>query len=192
VVTEALLVVLAYGAGSVPFGVLLTRWLKGVDVRSQGSGNIGATNVTRMAGKKLGGTVLALDALKGFLPVLVAQHLLPDAPRVHVVVALAAVLGHIFPVWLGFRGGKGVATALGALLALEPWAAAAGAAVYLAIVLKFRVSSVGSLLGAVTAVVVAFLSPAPESYAWMTAGLLLLLVWTHRGNLARLWRRQER
>jgi glycerol-3-phosphate acyltransferase PlsY len=186
------LVASGYLAGSIPFGVLLTRRFLGVDVRSKGSGNIGATNVTRVGGAKLGAVVLLLDALKGFLPVLLAQRLLPLAYPLHVGVALAAVLGHVFPVWLGFRGGKGVATALGVLLALEPLAALAGAVVYAGVVWTTRVSSVGSLLGATVAVSVAFLTPAPKSYAWMTAVVLALLVFTHRSNLLRLWRRVER
>ncbi len=103
----AVLVLLGYLAGSIPFGVLVTRWARGVDVREQGSGNIGATNVARVAGKKLGVLVLVLDALKGTLPVVLALRLLPESPRAHVAVALAAFLGHCYPVWLKFQGRQG-------------------------------------------------------------------------------------
>ena len=190
--SPAVLVLLGYLAGSVPFGVLLTRWVRGVDVRQGGSGNIGATNVTRVAGKKLGAVVLLLDALKGALAVLLAQHLVPEAPRLHVAVGLAAFLGHVYPVWLRLKGGKGVATALGVLGVLVPLAALAGALVYAGLVAAWRVSSVGSLAGGVTAVAVATLTaPAPE-YAALSALLFALILWTHRGNILRLLRRTER
>ena len=137
----ALLVVAGYFSGSVPFGVLVTRKLKGVDVRSQGSGNIGATNVARVAGKKVGVAVLLLDAAKGALPVLLARLFLPGFFWAHAAVALAAFLGHVFPVWLGFKGGKGVATALGVLVVLVPYGALAGFVVYALLFAAFRVGS---------------------------------------------------
>ena len=188
----AALVLLGYLAGSIPFGVLLTRWLRGVDVRQGGSGNIGATNVTRVAGQKVGALVLLLDALKGALPVGLALWLLPGQPRVHALVGLAAFLGHVFPVWLKLRGGKGVATALGVLGVLVPTAALAGAAIYIGVVAAWRVSSVGSLTAGITAVgVAAFSARAPE-YALLTAGFFVLMLWTHRGNVSRLLRHTER
>ncbi len=170
---NAALVALGYVAGSIPFGVLLTRWRAGVDVRSRGSGNIGATNVARVAGRKLGLLVLALDALKGTLPVLLSLWLVPGEPRLHAGVGLAAFLGHVFPVWLKFQGGKGVATALGVLAVLVPWAALCGALVYVLVFSVLRVSSVGSLAGGTSAVVAAFLLPGPREYAGLTALLLV-------------------
>ncbi|MFL5349824.1 MAG: glycerol-3-phosphate 1-O-acyltransferase PlsY [Hyalangium sp.] len=188
----AALVLLGYLAGSIPFGVLVTRWARGVDVRAEGSGNIGATNVARVAGKKLGVLVLALDALKGALPVLLSLRLMPDSPRVHVAVGLAAFLGHCFPVWLKFRGGKGVATALGVLLVLVPLAALAGAAVYGLVLAITRVSSLGSLTAGVVAVVTAaFTARAPE-YAVLSGLLFAFMLWTHRSNILRLLRHTER
>ncbi|WP_434345976.1 glycerol-3-phosphate 1-O-acyltransferase PlsY [Myxococcus virescens] len=186
------LVLLGYLAGSIPFGVLLTRWLRGVDVRKGGSGNIGATNVTRVAGKKLGAVVLLLDAIKGALPVVLAVRLLPDAPTVHVAVGLAAVLGHIYPVWLKLQGGKGVATALGVLLVLVPQAALAAALVYVAVFAASRVSSLGSLAAGATAVGTAALTARAVEYAGLSALLFALMLWTHRGNIRRLARRTER
>jgi acyl phosphate:glycerol-3-phosphate acyltransferase len=185
------LVVLAFLCGSIPFGVLITRWKLGVDVRSQGSGNIGATNVARVAGKRLGIFVLVLDALKGAVPVLLVLRLLPDALWVHAGVGLAAFLGHVFPPWLKFRGGKGVATALGVLLTLVPLAALAGGIAYLAVFLTMRVSSIGSLLGGTAAVLVAFALDHPRPYATLTAVLFVLMIWTHRGNLKRIAARTE-
>ncbi|WNZ63666.1 glycerol-3-phosphate 1-O-acyltransferase PlsY [Myxococcus sp. MxC21-1] len=186
------LVLLGYLAGSIPFGVLLTRWLRGVDVRKGGSGNIGATNVTRVAGKKLGAVVLLLDAIKGALPVVLAVRLLPDAPTVHVAVGLAAVLGHIYPVWLKLQGGKGVATALGVLLVLVPQAALAAALVYVAVFAVSRVSSLGSLAAGATAVGTSALTARAVEYAGLSALLFALMLWTHRGNIRRLARRTER
>lgn len=185
-------VLLGYLAGSIPFGVLLTRWLRGVDVRQQGSGNIGATNVTRVAGKKLGAVVLLLDALKGALPVALALRLLPGQPVLHVLVALAAVLGHVYPVWLKLRGGKGVATALGVLLVLSPLAALAGALAYAAVFAVWRVSSLGSLTAGATVVGTSALSDRPREYAGLSAVLFGLMLWTHRSNIGRLLRHTER
>jgi glycerol-3-phosphate acyltransferase PlsY len=191
-VQPAALILLGYLAGSVPFGVLLTRWLRGVDVRAGGSGNIGATNVARVAGKKLGAVVLLLDALKGALAVGVALWLVPGAPRLHAAVGLAAFLGHVYPVWLKLRGGKGVATALGVLAVLVPLAALAALLVYAGLMAALRVSSIGSLAGGVTAVLAAaFTARAPE-YAWLSAVFLALILWTHRGNIQRLLSRTER
>jgi glycerol-3-phosphate acyltransferase PlsY len=191
-VHAAALLLLGYLAGSVPFGVLLTRWLRGVDVRQSGSGNIGATNVTRVAGKKLGAVVLLLDALKGALAVALAQWLMPEAPRVHAAVGLAAFLGHVYPVWLKLHGGKGVATALGVLGVLAPLAALSGALVYAGLVAAWRVSSIGSLAGGVTAVAVASLTARAPEYAWLSALLFALILWTHRSNIQRILRHTER
>lgn len=188
----AALLLFGYLAGSVPFGVLLTRWLRGVDVRQSGSGNIGATNVTRVAGKKLGAVVLLLDALKGALAVALALWLMPEAPRVHAAVGLAAFLGHVYPVWLKLQGGKGVATALGVLVVLVPLAALSGALVYAGLVAAWRVSSVGSLAGGMTAVAVASLTALAPEYAWLSALLFALILWTHRSNILRLLRHTER
>jgi glycerol-3-phosphate acyltransferase PlsY len=189
--TAVALVVLGYLSGSVPYGLLLVRALKGVDVRAQGSGNIGATNVGRVAGPVVGVGVLALDALKGALPVLLARAVAPGS-ALPVWVGLGAFVGHVAPVWLGFRGGKGVATALGVLAVLAPWAAVAGAVTYAGVFALFRVSSVGSLLGGLAAVAVTWLLPGTSRpAAWLTTALFALLLWTHRGNLGRLLRRAE-
>jgi glycerol-3-phosphate acyltransferase PlsY len=188
----AALLLLGYLAGSLPFGVWVTRWARGVDVREQGSGNIGATNVARVAGKKLGILVLVLDAAKGALPVVLALRMLPENPRAHVAVGIAAFLGHCFPVWLKFRGGKGVATAAGVLLVLVPLAALAGFAVYGLILATTRVSSLGSLSAGVVAVTTAIFTARAPEYAVLSGLLFAFMLWTHRGNIRRLVGRTER
>ena len=185
------LVLLGYLSGSIPFGLLLVRATRGVDVREAGSGNIGATNVARVAGKRLGVVVLVLDALKGALPVLLARAV-EGTPLVPAAVGLAAFVGHVAPPWLGFRGGKGVATALGVLAVLAPRAALAGALTYAVVLAALRISSVGSLLAGVVAVAVAWLVPGtPAASAALTSVLFAAMLWTHRGNIGRLLRRGE-
>ena len=185
------LVLLGYLSGSIPFGLLVVRATRGVDVREQGSGNIGATNVARVAGKALGAVVLLLDALKGTLPVLLAQAV-DGRPAVPAAVGLAAFTGHVAPPWLGFRGGKGVATALGVLGVLAPRAALAGALTYAVVLATLRISSVGSLLAGVVAVSVAWLVPGtPVESAALTSVLFAAMLWTHRGNIGRLLHRGE-
>lgn len=186
------LVVLGYLSGSVPFGLLLVRMARGVDVREEGSGNIGATNVARVAGKGLGVLVLLLDALKGALPVLLARSASPPGSVLPAAVGLAAFAGHVAPPWLGFRGGKGVATALGVLAVLAPGAALAGALTYGVVFALLRISSVGSLLAGAVATTVAWCLPGtPPAAAVLTSVLLAAMLWTHRGNIGRLLRRGE-
>jgi glycerol-3-phosphate acyltransferase PlsY len=117
---------IAYLLGSIPFGYLLVRFFRKEDIRAIGSGNIGATNVARSGAKGLGLLTLALDLLKGLLAVMLAKHFSPGTPSdLMCAAAIVAVLGHVFPVWLRFKGGKGVASALGVFIAIAPWAAAA-------------------------------------------------------------------
>ncbi len=187
----------SYLLGSIPFGYILVRMFEGVDVRSIGSGNIGATNVARSGRKGLAIATLVLDAFKGWLPVFLVLKL----PQIHAsslaqlhtlaaLAALSALVGHMFPVWLGFKGGKGVATGLGVFLALAP-AAALGALLIFAIVLLFtRYVSLGSILAA--AFFPAFVYwlerntfPAPALLMCAAAGLLVIL--RHHQNIARLW-----
>jgi len=185
------LVLLGYLSGSIPFGLLLVRATRGVDVRAQGSGNIGATNVARVAGKGHGALVLVLDALKGALPVLLTRAVEGRGP-VPALVGLAAFAGHVAPPWLGFRGGKGVATALGVLAVLAPRAALAGALTWAVVLAVLRISSVGSLLAGIVAVAVAWLVPGtPPVAATLTSVIFVAMLWTHRGNIGRLLRRGE-
>lgn len=147
------IIVIAYLLGSIPVGYLMVRRATGADVRASGSGGTGATNVSRRAGKKAGVLTLVLDALKGVLAVLIARAMLASTSDVNLWVAaagVAAIAGHIFPVWLRFRGGKGVATGLGVFAVLAPLATLAAVAVFLVVVWRTRYVSLGSIIAAAT------------------------------------------
>jgi acyl phosphate:glycerol-3-phosphate acyltransferase len=189
---EAALALLGYLLGSTPFGFLVARGLRGVDVRAAGSGNTGATNVARVVGVGPGLLVLALDASKGALAVLVAREVAPLSLRVQALAGLAAVVGHVTPVWLGFKGGKGVATALGVLAVLIPAAALSAAVAYALVFAATRISSLGSLLGGAAAVAAAALWPGTRLSAGVTLALFVIILFTHRGNIRRLLTRTER
>lgn len=194
--------VTAYLFGSIPFGYLLVRLFRKEDIREKGSGNIGATNVIRSGSKGLGALTFLLDVLKGVLAVLLwelaARRLgLAPATRSNLVAlaALFAILGHIFPVWLGFRGGKGVATAFGVFLALAPWAALAGLGVFVLVFAVSRYVSLGSILSAAAFPAFALLIPHAVHAAggartpWLTAVLFvipLIVILKHHQNIARL------
>lgn len=180
-----------YLLGSIPFGVLVARAVRGVDVRASGSGNIGATNVARVVGVGPGLVVLALDAGKGALAVVLARALLPGADGVQALAGLCAVLGHIAPFSLGFRGGKGVATALGVLAVLVPAAALAGVLVYAGVFALSRISSLGSLSGGTAAVAASAVWPGTRLSVGCTAVLFALILFTHRGNIRRLLSKNE-
>jgi acyl phosphate:glycerol-3-phosphate acyltransferase len=180
-----------YLLGSIPFGVLVARAVRGVDVRASGSGNIGATNVARVVGVGPGLLVLVLDASKGALAVLLARAFFPGAPVVQALSGLAAVLGHVFPFSLGFRGGKGVATAVGVLAVLVPAAALAGGLAYALVFALFRISSLGSLTAGLAAVAAATVWPGTRLCVGLTCLLYALILFTHRGNIRRLLGRQE-
>ncbi|MGH6897995.1 MAG: glycerol-3-phosphate 1-O-acyltransferase PlsY [Geminicoccaceae bacterium] len=175
--------VIGYLIGSVPFGLILTRLAGAGDVREIGSGNIGATNVLRTGRKGLALATLALDLLKGALPVWLAYRYL--GPDMAVVVGLGAVLGHCFPVWLRFKGGKGVATAAGVVVALTPAVAAIALGVFVLIVVATRYVSLGSMLGAVAAAPGAYLLGDVQA-AELYLLLALIIVLKHAGNIRRL------
>jgi glycerol-3-phosphate acyltransferase PlsY len=181
---------LGYLAGSFPTGVVVAR-IRGVDITHVGSGNIGATNVARALGKKLGALVLLVDAAKGFAPVYLARLVwhLPD--EVVAGVALLAILGHVFPVWLKFKGGKGVATGLGAFLALDPVAAAIAVGVWLMLYGLFRISSLGSLVAAISIPLTMAVRNAPRPYLVLAGIVLALVLFRHRGNIRRLLKHEE-
>jgi glycerol-3-phosphate acyltransferase PlsY len=190
-----LFVVLAFLAGAVPFGPIVAR-LRGVDLRSVGSGNIGATNVARALGKRLALVVLLLDVAKGLGPTLAARLALPaGAEAASWIVGgamLAAVLGHVFSPFLRFRGGKGVATALGVYLAASPLTGAIGLALYLALYAALRLSSLGSLAGSLAAAASLFLLGAPPPYCLAGVAIAVTVLATHRENIRRLLRGEER
>jgi len=196
----SLAVLLSYLCGSVPFG-LLVGLAKGVDIRRHGSGNIGATNVGRVIGRRYGWFVFVLDFLKGFLPVLVVRLLAASATEpftrydLPVLCALAAVLGHVFPLWLRFRGGKAGATGLGVGAALSPLATAVAAAVFLILLLATRYVSLGTMSGAVAYLiawyVLAWRQGGPfarehVSMSLLVAAVVLLVIVRHKDNIKRL------
>jgi glycerol-3-phosphate acyltransferase PlsY len=184
---------IAYLLGSVPFGYLLVRIFRKEDIRAVGSGNIGATNVMRSGAKGLGLATLLLDLSKGLAAVLVAKQLAPGVYDLTVAAGVAAVVGHVFPVWLGFRGGKGVATALGVFLALSWPAAVAALLVFLAIFAVTRYVSLASILAAVAFPLFGFYLVAART-PMMIFGFLfvpLLVIVKHHGNIGRLLRGTE-
>ena len=177
-----LALVFGYLLGSIPFGLLLTRAVGGPDIRAIGSGNIGATNVLRTGRKGLAAVTLLCDALKGTVAVLMAAHFGPGAA---LIAGLGAFLGHLFPVWLRFKGGKGVATYIGVLLGLYWPAALAFCAIWLVVAAVFRFSSLAALIASAMTPLVLWLFGLPNVAAVFT--LLTLLLWIkHRENIARL------
>ncbi|HSN90304.1 MAG TPA: glycerol-3-phosphate 1-O-acyltransferase PlsY [Anaeromyxobacteraceae bacterium] len=196
VLLGSLLVALGFLAGSIPFGFVVARLFLGVDVRQVGSGNIGATNVARAGGRGVGVVVLLLDVAKAVLPMLAARALLrgeASAEIFVILVGLAAFLGHLFTPWLGFRGGKGVATALGVFLVLSPLAALAGLAAFAVAYGATRISSVGSLSGTAACAAVAFFAAGPSSpTAWAGLALAALIFLRHRENVGRILRGEEK
>jgi len=181
---------LAYALGAIPFGLLLTRAAGLGDVRNIGSGNIGATNVLRTGKKSLAAATLLLDAAKGAGAVLIARAIWPDLPQAEGIAAIGAFLGHLYPVWLGFKGGKGVATLIGIVLALHWQSGLVMMAVWLLTFLALRYSSVGGMMAAIVAPVSALLFGRID-LAILLTGLALLVVWKHRSNIGRLVRGEE-
>jgi glycerol-3-phosphate acyltransferase PlsY len=184
--TIFLLIAGGYLMGSIPFGVILTRLFGAGDLRQIGSGNIGATNVLRTGRKELAAATLLLDGAKGAVAVLLARHFVPElGDHAAMMAGAAAMIGHCYPVWLNFRGGKGVATLLGLALALAWPIGLVFAAVWIGAVLLLRISSLGGMLGAVSAPVAAFAFGYPV-YTVGLAGLAVIVLRRHRENIARL------
>ena len=189
--TIFLLTAAGYLLGSIPFGVLLTRAFGAGDLRQIGSGNIGATNVLRTGRKELAAATLILDGAKGAVAVLLARHFVPQlGDHAAMIAGAAAMIGHCYPVWLKFRGGKGVATLLGLALALAWPIGLVFAAVWLGTVLLLRISSLGGMLGAVSAPIAALAFGYPV-YAIGLAGLAVIVLWRHRENIVRLMKGAE-
>lgn len=190
-----LFVVLSYLVGSIPASFLLAKW-QGIDLRQVGSHNVGATNLSRALGKGYGALGYLLDALKGAVPVFVAWHLTDLASWQVAVVGLTAIIGHIFPVFLGFKGGKGVATGSGVFIIINPVAIGAAFLVWAVAYFKTGYVSLGSLLAALTltAAQVARNNPlGAEDWPFTAFAMLLTIIvlYTHRSNIVRLWRGTE-
>ncbi|HEY4135085.1 MAG TPA: glycerol-3-phosphate 1-O-acyltransferase PlsY [Alphaproteobacteria bacterium] len=178
----------AYLLGSIPFGLLLTKSAGLGDIRAVGSGNIGATNVLRTGNKGLAALTLVLDAAKGAAAVLIARWLGGDVGfqiAAGLVAGLGAVIGHVFPVWLGFKGGKGVAAAFGVIAALSPATGAITAVVWIFVLLVFRLSSLAAIAASIVAPLFAF-GYAGKSVGALTTLLALLVIAKHHANIRRL------
>ena len=187
---DVAVVLIAYLVGSIASAVLVCRAMGLPDPRGEGSGNPGATNVLRIAGRGPAAATLAGDVLKGVLPVLLAAGV-SRSPTVEALSALAAFLGHLYPLYFGFRGGKGMATALGAIAALAWPVAAAMCAIWLAVAAATRYSSLASMIAAIGAPIAAlWLAPHPANPG-VLAAIAALLLWRHRGNIRRLVRGTE-
>lgn len=182
---EILFVLCAYLIGSIPTGLLLARAFGGVDIRTQGSGNIGATNVYRTLGRKVGILTLVGDCLKGLLPVLAAKWL--GMPELWVAaVGLAAFLGHIFPVFLGFKGGKGVATALGVFLAASPLSVLAALGVFVVVLVAWRYVSLASITAAAAMPALTALIDRKPMIVAMSLIIAVVVIGKHHQNISRL------
>ena len=199
----------AYLVGGIPFGYIIGRVVGGIDIRSEGSGNIGATNVARVLGLRWGVAVLVPDALKGLGPVWAVSATMnrwvepvgPDSVMVvhgQVLVGVMAILGHMFPCWIGLRGGKGVATALGVVVLLSPWGTLAAVGLYVLTLATSRLGSLGSLLGALafgvvqTTLMVRAGDWSPQwSLSAFTLAVPLLIIYRHRSNIGRIVRGEE-
>lgn len=181
--------VIAYLIGAIPFGYLFAR-MKGVDIRAVGSGNIGATNTGRALGKPLGFLAFLLDFAKGYMPVLYVAPAFADgsaSTSLMVLTGAAAVVGHCWPVYLGFRGGKGVASGCGAVIALDPMIFTVGGAVFVLMVLGMGYMSLASISMAVTFPIVAWYRGAGSEVVIGCAAFAVLVIWRHRSNLVRLF-----
>jgi acyl phosphate:glycerol-3-phosphate acyltransferase len=186
---EILLILFGYLLGSVPVGFILGL-RSGIDVRETGSGNVGATNVARVVGKREGILTLIADTAKGFLPVILAMQLGASLPAT-ILVGTAAFLGHLYPIFLRFRGGKGVATALGVFLAVAPIATLVLVPLFGVMVLTSRIVSLSSILTALAAPIIFWLFAYQPLVVGMAAFIALAITWRHRSNIRRMMNGSE-
>jgi glycerol-3-phosphate acyltransferase PlsY len=192
----------SYLLGSIPFGFLAGR-LAGIDIRKVGSGNVGATNVTRILGKQYGYPVFALDFLKGFVAVMISMVMAPGRPSewnspeiFGILAAISSVLGHLYPPWLKFKGGKGVATSAGALLALTPVATLVGVAIWIVVFWLTRYVSLASIIAAIVLPIVILVARSHDQnnrkpLIIASVCVAAVVIWRHRSNLSRLMRGTE-
>ncbi len=191
----AVVLPLAYLVGSIPWGFLFLHWFRKVDIRAYGSGRTGMTNVLRTGGGRIAAPVFLLDLAKGVVVVLLAREILATTTG-EVVAGLLALAGHNWPVFLGFRGGRGIATGLGGLSAMAPIPAVIGAIVFVPVTLISRFLSLGSITGTITASFalwsLALLGMYSTTYAWYAFVGGAIIIWQHRDNIQRLWQGTER
>lgn len=185
ILQNSILVLCSYCIGSIPTGLLLAKAFGGVDIRTKGSGNIGATNVYRTLGRKIGIMTLIGDCLKGLLPVLAAKAL--GLPNMWVaLIGLAAFLGHIFPIFLRFKGGKGVATALGVFLATSPFAVLAALGVFILVLVKWRFVSLASITAAAVMPALTTIIDRNPMIVAMSLAISIIVIIKHHENIRRL------
>lgn len=178
--------IIVYLIAAIPTGIVLSRLMGSEDIREKGSGNIGATNVYRVAGKLAGVLTLVGDALKGLLPLLAIKTWLQPTPEQLGVASAVAILGHCYPVYLKFKGGKGVATALGIFLVLSPKAVLGALIVFIIAVATTRYISLGSVLAAMSAPLLILMLSHPQPIFLATLFIASLVIWRHRSNVKRL------
>lgn len=183
--------IISYFIGSIPTGVILAKYFGNVDLRNVGSGNIGATNVTRAMGKKFGAITLLGDVLKGFIPTILAVTVF-DSYYWTALIGLSAFLGHIFSIFLEFKGGKGVATALGVLLATSPLATVIGLAVFILVFVVTRYVSAGSIAAAAIIPIAVFLTKRPFPFLLLTSLISIFVIYRHFENIKRLMNGTEK
>ena len=188
-----LLVLLSYLAGSIPSSFLVGKIFHGIDLRQHGSGNLGATNAFRVLGWRSAVPVMVGDIAKGLLPVLLFPRLAPAAFGWTLAYGAAAIVGHMFSVWVGFRGGKGIATSAGVFLALAPWAVLGGLVVWCAVTFPSGYVSVGSIVAAAALPVLVAVTPhqGGTNLVWFSAAMGAFVIWAHRKNIRRLARGEE-
>ncbi len=179
-----LILTLAYLLGSIPFSLIIARLLKGIDIRNHGSGNIGATNVLRTVGKRGAALALIADILKGVLPVLLAVFVLEEVWIA--ATAVLVVLGHVFPIFIGFKGGKGVATSLGALIIIIPAGVIISLIVWLLVLAVFRYASLASILAAIALPAICWGLTTPLAFTAAASINAVIIILKHTGNIKRL------
>lgn len=182
---------MSYLVGSIPCGLLLAQGYTGKLINTKGSKNIGTTNALRVAGKSVGVATMLCDIFKGALPAMLALNLFPDDINIVLLCAILAILGHMFPVWLKFKGGKGIATSLGAMLIIEPSLATLAISVFAIIAIPFRVISVASLSSTLIVAISAFFFSQPETATFLiiVTGLIFL---KHKDNINRIFKGEEK
>jgi glycerol-3-phosphate acyltransferase PlsY len=186
-----ILLVASYLLGAMPTSYLVGRWARGIDLRREGSGNLGATNAFRVLGWRLAVPVLVVDMLKGWAPAYLLPRLLEVGAGWALAFGAAAIVGHVFSIYMRFRGGKGVATSGGVFLGVAPWAALAAIAVWVLIVAATRIVSVASLAAALVVPVVVWVTQGVGAVLWLSLALLVFVVYAHRANIQRLLRGEE-
>lgn len=187
------LLVLSYLLGSIPSSYVIGKSVRGIDLRKHGSGNLGATNTFRVLGMRWAVPVVVMDMGKGFLPVSLFPGWAGAGLGWTLSFGAAAILGHMFSIWVGFKGGKGIATSAGVFLGLAPWAVLGGLVVWAAITFPSGYVSLGSIVTALALPVLVALTPhtGGRALVWFSVGLALVVVWAHRANIGRLARGQE-